>query len=110
MAEMVEFTSDDGHAILVEVPDSTGRPVTRGGRGTDELVTRASDSLENVLGRLGPVVKGVVSQLRAAADRPDEVQVDFAVKISADSNVIIARASGEANFRINLKWVRPTDP
>jgi hypothetical protein len=86
-----------------------GRPVTRG-RGTDEFVTRASDSRENVLGRLGPVVKGVVSQLRAAADWPDEVQVDFAVKISADSDVIIARAGGETNFRITLKWVRPTAP
>lgn len=108
MAEMIEFTTGDGHGIFVEIAESSGRPVTRG-RGSEELVARASDSLENVLGRIGPVVKGVVSQLRAAADRPDEVQVDFAVKISADSNVIIARAGGEANFRISLTWVRPTD-
>jgi hypothetical protein len=108
MAELIEFATGDGHTVLVEVPDSPGRAVTRG-RATDELVTRASDSLEDVLARLGPVMKGVVSQLRGAADWPDEVQVEFAVKLSADSNVIVARAGGEANFRIALKWVRPTD-
>jgi hypothetical protein len=52
------------------------------------------------------MVKGIVSELRAAADWPDEVEVEFAVKISADSNVIIARAGGEANFRILLRWSR----
>ena len=43
-------------------------------------------------------------KLRTAADWPDEVEVEFAVKISADSNVIIARVGGEANFRIALRW------
>jgi hypothetical protein len=107
MAELIEFATDDGQTVLVEVQEAAGRPVTRG-RGTEELVTRASDSLEDVLARLGPVVKGVVGQLRATADWPDEVQVEFAVKLSADSNVIVARAGGEANFRIALKWVRPS--
>jgi hypothetical protein len=105
MAELVEFVSDDGSKVLVEVADSAGRPVVRG-PGADDLVTQASDSLDSVLARLGPVVKGVVTQLRAAADWPDEVQVEFAVKLSADSNVIIARAGGEANFRIALRWTR----
>ena len=57
-----------------------------------------------MLGRLGPAMRGIVLQLRAAAEWPDEVEVEFAVKVSADSNVIIARAGGEANFRIALRW------
>jgi hypothetical protein len=38
------------------------------------------------------------------AEWPGEVEVEFRVKLSADSNVIFARAGGEANFRIALKW------
>ena len=34
----------------------------------------------------------------------DEVDVEFAVEISADSNLVMARAGGEANFRIALRW------
>ena len=47
-------------------------------------------------------MKGVVSRLREAADWPDEVEVEFAIKPSADDNVIIARSAGEANLRISL--------
>jgi hypothetical protein len=79
--------------------------VTRGGR-TGAAVVEAGESLDHVVGRLGPAIKGIVSELREAADWPDEVEVEFAVKISADSNVIIARAGGEANFRIALRWSR----
>jgi hypothetical protein len=102
MPELLKLESEDGSSVLVEVADGT-RPVTRGMRPA-EAVTKAGESLESVLAKLGPPVKGVVSQLREAADWPSEVEVEFAVKISADSNVIIARAGGEANFRIALRW------
>jgi len=54
--------------------------------------------------QLGPLVNGVVTKLREASDWPDEVQVEFSIKLSADANVIIARTAGEANFRIALRW------
>jgi hypothetical protein len=89
---------------LVEVSDTSAGAVTRGGR-TAEVVVEAGATLEQVLGRLGPAMRGIMTQIREAAERPDEVEVEFGVKLSADSNVIIARAGGEANFRIALKWV-----
>ena len=104
MSSLLEFKTGTGESLLVEVDDSSGGPVTRGGR-TAEVVVEAGATLEQVLGRLGPAMKGIVSQIREAAERPDEVEVEFGVKLSADSNVIIARAGGEANFRIALKWV-----
>ena len=59
-----------------------------------------------MLGRVGPAVHGVVSELRSSADWPEQVEVEFAVKLSADANVIIARSGGEANFRVALRWSR----
>jgi hypothetical protein len=95
----------DGGSVLVEVEEPSAGPVTRGGRAADAVVS-AGETLEQVLERLGPVVKGIVSQLRAAADWPDEVEVEFGVKLSSDANVIVARMAGEANFRIALRWAR----
>ncbi len=104
MTELLEFKSEQGATVLVEtVAPARSGPVTRGGRA-EEAVAEASESLESMLGQLGPAVKGIVSELRSSTDWPDEVEVEFAVKISADSNVIIARAGGEANFRIALRW------
>jgi hypothetical protein len=45
-----------------------------------------------------------VAQVREAADGARELEVEFGIKLSAESNVIIARAGGEANFRIAMKW------
>lgn len=103
MADLLEFKSELGTTVLVETADPAhSGPLTRGGRGA--AVAEAGKSLESMLGQLGPTVRGIVSELRASTDWPDEVEVEFAVKVSADSNVIIARAGGEANFRIAVRW------
>lgn len=104
MSSLLEFKTATGESLLVEVDEPSGGAVTRGGRAAD-VVVEAGASLEQVLGRLGPAMRGIMTQIREAAERPDEVEVEFGVKLSADSNVIIARAGGEANFRIALKWV-----
>jgi hypothetical protein len=105
MSELLRFRSEGDSEILLEVADPAGGPVTRG-RRPEERVIEATDSIEQVLRRLGPALRGMASQLREAADRPDEIEIEFAVKISADSNVIIARAGGEANYRVAVRWSR----
>jgi hypothetical protein len=48
----------------------------------------------------------VISQLHALAGSPNEIEVEFAIKLTADARIAIARAGGEANanLRIALKW------
>ena len=101
--DVLAFTSDDG-VVLVETTGVSDGPITRGGSPWSAVV-EASQSLEQVVGRVGPIVKGIVSEIRQPAEWPDEVE--FAVKISADSNLVIAPAGGEANFRIALRWGEP---
>jgi hypothetical protein len=97
----LEFKSQQG-SIFVEVEDAMAGPATRSGRPTS--VKDAGESLGQMLARLGPVLKDVVSQVRAQGDSPDEVSVEFGIRISTDANVIIVRTSGEANFRIAITW------
>jgi Trypsin-co-occurring domain 1 len=101
---LVAFDLEQGGSVLVEVDEPARGPVTRG--RTSDVVSRAGESLEQVLAKLGPTLQGIVSELRATADWPEEVEVELAVKLSTDANVIIARTGGEANFRITLRWVR----
>ena len=103
MSSLLEFKTAAGESLLVEVEEAFGGPVTRGGR-TAAAVVEAGVSLEQILARLGPTLGGIISQLREKAEWPGEVEVEFGVRLSADANVIIARAGGEANFRIALRW------
>ena len=103
MTQLLEFKSQEGALIFVEVDERPSGPVTRGGRSA-EAVVEAGEGLEQVLARLSPVVAGIVTQLRETPDWPDQIEVEFGVRLSADANVIIVRAGGEANFRIALRW------
>jgi hypothetical protein len=95
-------TDDDGGVVYVETADAE-RPLTRGGAMASNVI-EAGQSLEQVVGRIGPIVQSMVSEIRSSGAWPDEVEIEFAVKISADSNLVIAKAGGEANFRIALRW------
>jgi hypothetical protein len=48
--------------------------------------------------------EGILHQLRSLAQPPDEVAVEFGVKMNAQAGAIIAKASSEANFKINVTW------
>lgn len=105
LSQLLELDLAEGGSILIEVAEPSGGPVTRGGRPV-EAVTKAGESLEHVLSRVGPAVRGIVSELRSAVDSPDQFEIEFAIKLSTDANVIIARAGGEANFKVALRWSR----
>jgi hypothetical protein len=103
VADLLAFPSEDGSGLVYVETADVDRPVTRGG-AVGSNVIEASESLEQVVGRIGPIVRSMVAEIRRSAEWPDEVEVEFAVKISADSNLVIAKAGGEANFRIALRW------
>jgi hypothetical protein len=106
VGQLIELDLNEGGSVLVEVDESGRGAVTRG-RGASELVAKAGKSLEDAVGQIGPAAQAIVAELRRTADWPDEVEIEFAVKLSTDANVIIARTGGEANFRVSLKWMRP---
>jgi Trypsin-co-occurring domain 1 len=103
---VVEVPLAEGGSVLVEVDEVIDGAVVR---GRDAALPPLTQSLEQVLAGLGPATHALVSQLRALTDFPDEIEVEFAVKLSADARVVIARVGSEANFRIVLKWGRSTD-
>jgi hypothetical protein len=105
MADLVEFKLEDGSSVLIETESVSGRPVTRGGRAT-EMISTAEDTFEQALGRMGPTSAVIIERFREMAQQPDEIEIEFGVKISAEAGAIIAKTSGEANFRIAVRWKR----
>jgi len=69
-----------------------------------DVLAEASDSFEAALEKVRSAAEAILNQLRSLAQPPDEVAVEFGVKMSAETGAIIAKASGEANFKINIMW------
>jgi hypothetical protein len=104
-SQVVEMPLAEGGTVLVEVDDLYEGPVVRGGR-SGSIVPPIGEPLEQVLAGLGPATRAVLNQLRGLADSPGEIHVEFAIKLTTDARIIIAKAGAEANFKVSLKWTR----
>jgi hypothetical protein len=109
---LVEFPSESGDPIFVEVEDyePTGGGKIRRGLSPSGVVERAQTSFEDALEKAQPIASGLVSRLRSIADSPDEVQVEFGLSLSANAGaVLVAGASAGANYKVTLKWTKTSE-
>ncbi|HIQ00701.1 MAG TPA: hypothetical protein EYH30_00975 [Anaerolineales bacterium] len=105
MRRLVEFPLEDGGTILVEVdvPEEPGMvPAARGG----EVVQRAQQSFEAALEKIRPAAQAIIAKLRALHDPPDEIEVEFGLKMNAEAGAVVAAAGVEANYKVTLTWGR----
>jgi hypothetical protein len=105
VTRLLDVPFEGGGSFIVEVDDERRGPVTRSGRQSD-IVAHASQTFEQALDTLAPAFSTLVTKIRDAAGPPDEIHVEFGLKMSAEAGAIIARAGGEANFKVAVSWTR----
>ena len=105
MAELAQFPLSGGGVVVIETDatDSSARRVMRGG-GVETAVATATSTFESALQTIRAAAEGILYQLKALSEPPDEVAVEFGVKMSVETGAVITKAAGEGNFRINLSW------
>ncbi len=112
MRRLVEFPLQEGGTLLVEVdePEGYAGTTTRGGvvkaARPGEIATRAQDTFEDALDKIKPAAQTIIDKLRALSDAPDEIDVEFGIKLSAEAGAFIASAGVEANYTVTLKWTK----
>jgi hypothetical protein len=58
MTDLVQFELEDGSSVLIEAEPVGGQRVTRGGRVAAEMISKADETFEQALGRMGPTATG----------------------------------------------------
>ncbi|HEY6374628.1 MAG TPA: CU044_2847 family protein [Edaphobacter sp.] len=109
MARLAKFVLSDGSSIVAEVDDDSfesPRGVMRGGGASPEFIVKANETFDTALDRVRYAAETMLDRLTSLTRPPDEVAVEFGVKLNAETGAVIAKASTEANFKINLKWTR----
>lgn len=106
MSTLIEFPTDDGESVIVEV-DTAAAGVAPAGVAPGQVARQATQTFERSLDRIGPVAATTVKRMAALTEAPEEVTVAFGIKLSADFGAILAHAAGEANITVTLRWSRP---
>ncbi|GHD29986.1 hypothetical protein GCM10010335_19580 [Streptomyces galbus] len=102
MAALVEFTTADGVAVAVEAaepPRPGSRLVAR-----DNGVVQASRTFEGALEGVRAAAESALRVFRDGSLRPDGVEIEFGVKLSAETGAIIAKGTAEGHLVVKLSW------
>ncbi|AWS41658.1 CU044_2847 family protein [Streptosporangium sp. 'caverna'] len=106
MTEWVRFDLDDeGGSVLVELDPEPG--VERLSRRGDGFA-QAKISFENALVNVRDAASSALQQFRTMATPPDEVEIQFGIKLSASAGAVIAKTGTEGHFDVKIKWQRET--
>lgn len=108
MKRLVEFATEDGGTILVEIDDDFrgGSGATLRGGAASHMIEKARVSYEEALDKIKGAAGMIITKMRSLPDSPDEIGVDFGIKLSADIGAILASTSAEAQFTLHLVWRR----
>ncbi len=99
VAEFVRFTLDDGSKVLFESAESD--LVALHGDGAPEV--RDGGKLTARLQEVAEAAEEIAESLRSRLV-PDEVSLEFGLKVSGGVNWFFAKAQGEGTIKVTLKW------
>jgi len=104
MTKLVEFQLKNGSNILIEVKTTEETGMHRVGISTEKVIEKAKQTFESALDGVKQSAITIVNKFRDLAELPDEIKVEFGMKINLEGKAFIAAASTESNFQITLTW------
>jgi|SRR5215467_5070670 len=69
-----------------------------------DLAARSSAALDSAMASIRQMSERVISATKGLAQRPDEMEVEFGLKLDAAGGALLARAGVEAHLTVTLKW------
>ncbi|HEY8373647.1 MAG TPA: CU044_2847 family protein [Pseudonocardiaceae bacterium] len=108
MTKLLRFELGDGDSVLVEV-DENEPGMTRASRAK-EVVEAAASSLGSALAGVRKAASEAVRRFRDMDARPDEVQIEFGVRLNAQAGAVIAKSGVDGHLKVKLTWRRMDGP
>ncbi|GGS44263.1 CU044_2847 family protein [Streptomyces cinerochromogenes] len=102
MDGLVEFTTEDGALVVVEGAGTTrsgARLVSRG-----DGPAQAARTFEGALDGVRAAAAAALRVFRDGSLRPDAVEIEFGVRLSAEAGAVIAKGSAEGHLVVKLSW------
>jgi hypothetical protein len=106
MDGLVEFRTGDGAVVAVEaVEERSGSRLVSRGDGT----VQATRTFESALDGVRSAAESALRVFRDGSLKPDGVEIEFGVKLSAETGAFIAKGTAEGHLVVKLTW-SPSTP
>lgn len=61
-------------------------------------------NFDQMLEKLQPFCESIIKNFEALSKKPDSASAEFGLNVSAEGNLFVVKASGEATIKITLNW------
>lgn len=105
---LIRYRLDDNTEAVFEtedISDGSEELMSRGERDENEI-PEAKQPFRAVVQQIRPVAETVLGALEGF-NRPQEINLEFGVKLGGKAGIVFASAESECNFKIGLKWTNP---
>ena len=110
MREYIESRVGNEGTILIEISDNK-TAVGFGAHQNHEKEEKADNAFNQALNTIRLAANGVLETLNTLPEKPDHVKIDFAIKIDAGAQAMLAKAnSSDAQLKVSLAWRTPPPP
>ncbi|MER5227839.1 CU044_2847 family protein [Streptomyces flaveus] len=104
MEGLVEFKTNDGVVITVEgtgLDDLSGHQMVS---RRDDGTVQATRTFEGALDGVRAAAESALRVFRDGSLRPDSVELEFGVKLTAEAGALIAKSGAEGHLLLRLSW------
>jgi hypothetical protein len=107
MAQLLEFKTESGENVLVEIAPPPGMEQLAGD-GSD-VIKKATETFESAIASVKRVAAVLVETAGKISLPADTIEMEFALKASAKAGFYLASADSEAQIKIKLVWTKKPD-
>ena len=105
--ELMEWETDTG-PVVVEI-DSREPGFQSVSRKPGEIIYDVKEKFEDALQNARNAALAAVKTFRDEALDPENVEIEFGIKINAAAGAVIAKTSAEAHLIVRLSWSRTVE-
>jgi len=108
MRNLIEISLDDSTKLYIEGIDNqisnNDDPLLIPVAAERNVIKKTKDFLDTSFCQIKNFSNSIAESIKSSDIRPDEFELEFAVKFSADAGIVISSISTEANITIKMTW------
>lgn len=91
-------------SVLVELAPQTGQVRQVALTTPEDIAARSAEALDNAMDAIRHMARRVVDTVTPLQIAPSSVEIEFGLKLTAEGNAIITKATIEGNLKVKMTW------
>jgi hypothetical protein len=99
MSRLIELKSANGNtSFFIESSD------IQDNGGVQQATSPMEKQFDKIMERVKPFCETIINNFQSLSIKPDSASAEFGLSVTAEGNLFVVKASGEASLKIILNW------